>query len=141
MGENWVKVRDGARSMTLRPVDAVRDIAERWEQFVEYISLELRQSLGRPVSAVWPRNSDRAARIAAASKAIALEGTMAASIRVPDTAAPIDLGVNLRTRQFATGVEVDAPKEGKPLTRVNWLFVRRRTCRHRLRHVRRHLRR
>lgn len=47
---------------------------------------------------------------------------MAASIKVPDTAAPIDLGVNLRTRQFTTSVDIDAPKEGKPLTRVNWLL-------------------
>ena len=69
MGENWVKVREGARTMTLRPADpAVRDIAERWEQFVEYISLDLRQSLGRPVSTVWPRNTDRAARVAAAAR-------------------------------------------------------------------------
>lgn len=123
MGEHWAKVREGARTMTLRPADpGVRDIAERWEQFVEYICLDLRQSLGRPVSAVWPRNTDRAARVVAASKAIALEGTMAASIRVPDAAAPIDLGVNLRTRQFTTSTEIDAPKEGKALTRVNWLL-------------------
>ena len=123
MGEHWVKVREGARNMTLRPADpAVRDIAERWEQFVEYICLDLRQSLGRSVSAVWPRNTDRAARVAAGSKTIAQDGTMAASIKVPDAAAPIDLGVNLRTRQFTTSTEIDAPKDVRAITRINWLL-------------------
>jgi hypothetical protein len=123
MGDNWVKVREGARTMTLRPTDpAVRDIAERWEQFVEYLCLDLRQSLGRPVSAVWPRQTDRTTRALAASKAIAQDGAMAASIRVPDAAAPVDLAVDLRARQFTTSTDIDAPKEGKPLTRVNWLL-------------------
>jgi hypothetical protein len=123
MGEHWVKVREGARTMTLRPADpGVADVAERWEQFVEFLCLDLRQSLGRPVAALWARNTDRPTRVIAASKAIAQDGRMAAAIRIPDAAAPIDLGVDLRTRQFTTSTEVDAPKEGKALTRINWLL-------------------
>lgn len=48
MGVNWVKVRDGAGSGTLRPNDAdVRDVCERWDQFVEYLCLGLGQDLAR----------------------------------------------------------------------------------------------
>jgi hypothetical protein len=47
MGENWVGVRKAARDGTLRAGDvAVRDVAERWEQFTNYLSLSLSQELG-----------------------------------------------------------------------------------------------
>jgi hypothetical protein len=40
MGESWVRVRDGARQGTLRASDPeVRAVAERWEQFVDYVAL------------------------------------------------------------------------------------------------------
>jgi hypothetical protein len=42
MGEHWVSVRDGARQHTLRLADkGVRDVASRWEQFVQYLALGL----------------------------------------------------------------------------------------------------
>ena len=42
MGENWVGVRKAAPDGTLRAGDvAVRDIAERWEQSTNYLSLSL----------------------------------------------------------------------------------------------------
>lgn len=53
MGENWVKVRDGAGDGTLRPTDAdVRDVARRWDQFVEYLRGRTGRT-SRPRS--WPR--------------------------------------------------------------------------------------
>ena len=123
MGDHWVKVRDGARDKTLRPNDAaVLDVADRWEQFIEYLVLELRQTLGRPVTPLWTRKTDRATRVSAAAKAIAQDGTLDAAIKVPDAAAVIDLEANLRTRQLTTSVDIDAPREGRALTRINWLL-------------------
>src|SRR5262245_59995317 len=50
MGDKWVPVRDGAREGTLKPSDAgVRDVAARWEQFVDYLCLGLTQDLGESV--------------------------------------------------------------------------------------------
>jgi hypothetical protein len=50
MGENWVSVRKAAREATLRASDGpVRDVAERWEQFTNYLSLSLSQELGARV--------------------------------------------------------------------------------------------
>jgi len=47
MGERWVSVRDGAREATLKASDAgVRDVARRWEQIVEYLSLGLTRISG-----------------------------------------------------------------------------------------------
>jgi hypothetical protein len=123
MGASWVAVRDGARNQTLRQNDSsVRDVADRWEQFVEYVSLELRQTFGRPVSPVWPRNSDRASRVVAASKDLASDGRLNAAIKVPDAAAPLDLEVDLRARQLTTSADLRAPREGRAKTRINWLL-------------------
>jgi len=44
------------------------------------------------------------------------------SIRVPDAVGPIGVEANLRTRRLTTTVEIQAPREGRPKTRVNWLL-------------------
>jgi hypothetical protein len=52
MGQAWVAVRDGARQGTLRGSDpAVRDVALRWEQLLDYLALgecDLESSDGSP---------------------------------------------------------------------------------------------
>jgi hypothetical protein len=59
-GQSWVRVRDGARQGTLRQADKdVRAVAERWEQFVDYLALGLSQDLGRDVAPVRARKHDR----------------------------------------------------------------------------------
>jgi hypothetical protein len=112
MGENWVKVRNGAADGTLRASDAeVRDVAERWEQFVEYLALGLGQDLGRDVRAVRPRKQTSAARLDANAAALAENGLLDAAIRVPDAVGPLVVQADLRTRKVITSVAVDAPGE------------------------------
>src|SRR5215210_1758047 len=123
MGENWVKVRNGAGDGTLRASDAdVRDVAERWEQFVEYLCLGLGQDLGRDVRAVRPRKQTAAARLEANAAALADPGVLDAAIRVPDAVGPLLVQADLRTRKVITSVAVDAPTDGRPATRVSWLL-------------------
>lgn len=122
MGENWVRVRDGAGDGTLRASDPeVRDIAERWEQFVEYLCLGLGQDLGRDVRVVRPRKQTTAARLDANASALAQQGALEAAIRVPDAVGPVVVQADLRMRRVITRVAVEAPGEGRPLTRVSWL--------------------
>jgi tRNA A37 threonylcarbamoyladenosine synthetase subunit TsaC/SUA5/YrdC len=123
MGESWVAVRDGARQHTLRLADqGVRDVASRWEQFVQYLALGLCQTLGRNVEAMWPRKLGAADRLDAAVRLLVDQGRLEATIRVPDAAAPVDLAADLRTRLFVTSVELPAPREGRPKTRINWML-------------------
>jgi hypothetical protein len=122
MGDSWVQVRDGARQNTLRSADkGVRDVASRWEQFVQYLALGLCQDLGRNVEALWPRKLEPSARLDATVRHLVGLGRLEAAIRVPDAAAPIDLLADLRTRLFITSIEIAAPREGRPKTRINWL--------------------
>ncbi len=123
MGENWVKVRDGAGDGTLRASDAdVRDVVQRWDQFVEYLCLGLGQDLGRDVRPVRPRNQTTEARLDANAKSFASSGTLEAAIRVPDAAGDLVVQADLRTRKVITSVAVEAPGDGRPATRITWLL-------------------
>ncbi|MGH2946527.1 MAG: stress response protein [Solirubrobacteraceae bacterium] len=123
MGENWVTVRNGAGHSTLRAADAeVRDVAGRWEQFVEYLCLGLSQDLGRDVRPVRPRKQTTVARLDSNCAALADQGALEAAIRVPDAVGPLTVQADLRTRKVITSVSVEAPGDGRPLTRVKWLL-------------------
>jgi hypothetical protein len=123
MGENWVKVRNGAANGTLRANDAdVRDVSERWDQFVEYLCLGLGQDLGRDVRPVRPRKQTAAARLDANAQALQDSGSLQAAIRVPGAAGDLLVQADLRTRKVITSVTVDAPADGRPGTRVTWLL-------------------
>jgi hypothetical protein len=121
MSNGWVRVRDGARQGTLRASDGeVRAVAERWEQLVDYLALGLSQDLGREVSPVRPRGQTPDVRLDAIVQTL-VAGTLEASLRVPDAAAPLEIDANLQTQQVTAGITVEAPREGRPLSRINWL--------------------
>lgn len=123
MGESWVAVRDGARQHTLRLSDnGVRDVASRWEQFVQYLALGLCQTLGRDITVAWPKDLAPAARLDLLVHSLVEKGRIDSRIHVPAAASPIDLTADLLTRLFTTSVEVVAPKEGRPLTRIGWML-------------------
>lgn len=123
MGERWVGVRDAARQRTLRANDAgAKDVARRWEQFVQYLSLLMRQELGRDVTAVWSKKLDGPARSDQIVRGLADDGRLTGAIRVPDAAADMGLEVDLRARQVITSIAVVAPREGRAKTRITWLL-------------------
>jgi hypothetical protein len=123
MGENWIKVRNGAGDGTLRASGKdVRDVAERWDQFIEYLCLGLGQDLGRDVRPVRPRSQTQAARLDAVAQGLAESGMLSASIRVPDAIGALTVEADLRARRVTTSVTLDAPADGRPATRVSWLL-------------------
>lgn len=123
MGESWVRVRDGARQGTLRAADKeVRAVAERWEQFVDYLALGLSQNLGRDVEPVRPRKQTLPERLDALVHGLVATGVLASAMRIPDAAAPLALHADLRTRQLTTSITVEAPREGRSGARVNWML-------------------
>ncbi|MGE5282310.1 MAG: stress response protein [Chloroflexota bacterium] len=123
MGNEWVGVRESARNGTLRAEDPQAEaIAGRWEQFAEYLCLHLSQGLGVDVKHLRPRGKSPTEQIAAATRRLASDGTFTCSIQVPDAVGPIGIEADLRARLVTTSVEVPAPREGRPRTRINWLL-------------------
>lgn len=122
MGENWVNVRKSAHDGTLRAGNpAARDVAERWEQFVNYLGLSLSQELGASVTAQRPRTQSMASRLDQTVRSLIERGTMRSTLRIPDAVGPLEICTDLRSRQTTTSVAIDAPREGRQKARINWL--------------------
>jgi hypothetical protein len=123
MGQNWVKVRNSARDGTIRVADTgVRDVVDRWEQFIEYLCLGLSQDLGVQVTSAQSKAKDGERWTESLLAALESEGKLTSSFRVPGAVGPIDVEADLRARLTRANVKVNAPKEGRPLTRINWIL-------------------
>ncbi len=122
MGEDWVGVRKAAHDGTLRASAETRHVAERWEQFVQYLCLGLSQDLGENVTLVHPRRQTTAARLEEIVKYLVSDGCLGATLRVPGAIGEIELRADLRTRQTTTSVTFGGPSEGRARSRINWLL-------------------
>ena len=124
MGRHWTTIRDNAKSGTLgRHDDGVDDVITRWDELSRYLCLELGRELGTDVRQIIPRQDrkDVERRRARAAKTLADDGVLECVLRVPAAVADIAIRAELKTRTVSASVEVDAPGEGRPRTRVNWL--------------------
>lgn len=123
MGQHWVSIRNAARDGTIRATDpGVRDVVDRWEQFVEYLCLGLSQDLGVQVASAQSRSRDGDRWTDSLLKVLSEEGKLKSSFRVPDAVGPIEVEADLRARLTRTTVTIKAPKDGRPLTRINWIL-------------------
>jgi hypothetical protein len=123
MGEHWVSVRSAARDGTLRQGDpTIRRVAERWEQFTEYLGLSFSQELGRNVVAPRSRKQTTSGRLDEVEKRLATGGVLEATLRVPDAIGDLQIHADLKARQTSLSVSVGAPTEGRAKSRISWLL-------------------
>lgn len=61
-------------------------------------------------------------RIADSTKQLAERALLTGTLRIPDAIGPVSVEANLRSGRVTTAVEIAAPKEGRPRTRINWLL-------------------
>jgi hypothetical protein len=123
MGDKWVSVRKAAHDGTLRQAHPeARAIAERWEQFTQYLCLGLSQDLGGSVWSPRARAQTTEGHVDELTKALAADGALEAVIRIPDAVGDLRLRVDLRARRTLTSVAVDASREGRVRSRINWLL-------------------
>jgi hypothetical protein len=125
MGPSWVPVREGIAAGTLRASDkGAAEVAARFDALLRYASLRLGRSLGAEVVPLISRKeaADPALRGAALVDSLVKEGRLAGALRVPNAVATLNLEVDLRAGRVTCSVDIDAPKEGRPATRVNWLI-------------------
>lgn len=123
MGDKWVAARKSAHDGTLRANHPeARAVAERWEEFTQYLCLGLSQDLGRSVTSPRTRKQSVAARLDDSIKQLVNDGSLHATLRVPDAIGDLRIRADLRARQTLTSVTVDAPREGRAKSRVGWLL-------------------
>ncbi|MDQ3772856.1 MAG: hypothetical protein M3343_12330 [Actinomycetota bacterium] len=124
MGSGWTAVREGARQHTLRKTTAeVSDVAARWDDLLRYLGLELTKDLGREVKQVLTKEERTPqARQNALTDSLAASGRLYAELQVPDSAGPLEVVADLRSRQVIVSTNIEAPREGRSKGRVSWLL-------------------
>jgi hypothetical protein len=125
MGENWVSVREAVTAGTLRQSDkGVADVVSRFDALVRFAGLQLGRQLGSEVLPVITRAeiADPKARVIRMVGELVKEGRMSAALRIPGTVSDMTIVADLRANSVSSSFIVDAPREGRPSTRVSWLL-------------------
>jgi hypothetical protein len=124
MGEAWVPVRDAVAAGTLRATDkGLAEVVARFDALLRFASLQLGRQLGTEVVPVLSRReaTEPAVRAQNLTSMLCTDGTLIGAIRVPDTVGHLVVTADLRAGKVTCHVDVDAPKDGRATTRVNWL--------------------
>lgn len=131
MGAAWVPVRTAVAAGTLRATDKTApDVAARFDALLRYCSLQLGRRLGDEVTPSISRKelADPALRITSLVSRLAVDGILQGAIHIPNTAGLLVVTADLRANQITCHVDIDAPHEGRPGTRVNWLIRQLRSA-------------
>jgi hypothetical protein len=124
MGEAWTGVRDQVVAGTLRPSDkGIAEVVARFDALLRYASLQLGRQLGTEVVPVLSRKemADPSSRVQALCASLCQTGTLSGAIRIPDTVGQLVVTADLRSSRVTCHVDVEAPRDGRATTRVNWL--------------------
>jgi hypothetical protein len=124
MSSSWVPVREALAAGTLRSSDkGLAEVVSRWEQLMRFAALRLGRELGADVQVQLSRRevAEPALRFAGQTQSLVNHGLLTGTLKIPDAVAPIDISADLRAGRVVVSVDVDAPREGRPATRVNWL--------------------
>jgi hypothetical protein len=124
MGETWVAVRDAVIAGTLRPNDkGIAEVVARFDALLRFASLRLGRQLGTEVVPVLSRKelADPVLRAQALTTMLCDSGQLSGAIKIPDTVGPLVVTADLRANRVTCHVDVDAPREGRQTTRVNWV--------------------
>ena len=125
MGESWVPVRDAVAAGTLRATDkGLAEVVARFDALLRFASLRLGRQLGTEVMPVLSRReqADPTLRTQALTALLCQQGQLSGAIRIPDTVGQLVVTADLRSSKVTCHVDVEAPREGRPTTRVNWLL-------------------
>ena len=125
MGPAWVPAREAVAAGTLRSTDPVAaEIAARFDGLLRFVSLQLGRQLGTEVVPALSRKdlADPAQHLQQLATTVAGEGVLIGGIRIPHAVGPLIVTADLRANRVTCHVDLDAPREGRPTTRVNWLI-------------------
>jgi hypothetical protein len=124
MGPSWVTVREAVRAGTLRPNDKTAlDVIGRWDQLIQYLGLRLGRTLGVEVRPAFTRHqvADPAARAQTSLASLCSTGTVEGALKIPNAAGDLVVSADLRAQTVSASLRVDAPRDGRSLTKVRWI--------------------
>ncbi|MFE2754785.1 hypothetical protein ACFXGA_22565 [Actinosynnema sp. NPDC059335] len=125
MGPAWVPLREAVQAGTLRTTDeSAPEIALRFDALVRFACLQLGRRLGTDVTPALTRKelAEPRTRVARQVGQLVAEGRLTAGIAIPGTVGTLHVTADLRAGRVSCHIDLDAPREGRPTTRVNWLL-------------------
>src|SRR5215213_4436648 len=136
LGSEWVAVRNAVADGTLRPTDKpAAEVAGRFDALLRFTALRLGTRLGTDVIVIFSRKelAEPGSRVHGHVENMVQHGRLSGSLKIPNTAGPLDIAVDLRAKAIICSVEVEAPREGRSTTKVNWLTRQLRSADERVR--------
>lgn len=125
MGEHWTTVRDSVTAGTLRPGDkGVSEVTTSFDALLRFVGLSLGRRLGSEVRPTMSRKevANPDLRGTALSEQLTGHGVLKGAIHIPGTVGDLCVDVDLRSNQIICHCAIDAPRDGRHSTRVNWLL-------------------
>lgn len=125
MGSSWVTIREQVANGTLRAGDKeIPAVTGRFDALLTYAALQLGRRLGSDVNVQLTRKeiAEPGLRHAALKASLVGDGSLSGAIKVPGTIGEIVVTADLRASKVGAHVDIDAPKEGRSTTRINWLL-------------------
>lgn len=125
MGEHWNEVLRCARGGNLDACKSeLHDVVQRWDAFLSKVALRLRARLGAGVKLLIPKSeqNDPVMRIKNLHAAAIKNGKLSGLLRIPDAAGDLSVVVLLASRSVQYSIKVEAPTDGKAITRIKWIL-------------------
>jgi len=130
MGTNWVSIREGVRSGTIKkPDENVIDVVTKFQNLVRYCALTLAARSGVEAQEVIPK----AARIDGRKFLLAEAGELLSkksikgALKIPGAASDLEIFADIGSGMTHTSFDISAPGEGKNKSKLNWLLKQLKT--------------
>jgi hypothetical protein len=120
-----VVVREAIAAGTLRPGDkGPAEVAARWDQLIRFAALRMGRALGIEVQPALSRRelAESAIRAQALADALVRGGALDGGLCIPNAVGTVQITADLRASRIIASVDIEAPREGRAATRINWLL-------------------
>lgn len=130
MGTNWVAIREGVRSGTIRkPDESVVDVVTKFQNLVRYCALTLAARSGVEAQEVIPKAAKADGRkfLLAEAAELLSRKSIKGALKIPGAASDLEILADIGTGMTHTSFDLDAPSDGKNKSRLNWLLKQWKT--------------
>ena len=122
MGSGWSNVLKAAKTNDLAQAHAdLVDVANHWVGYLRKLGFQLRARLDADVEVRLSRKEKSDPSLQATNAINLQEGSLSGALRIPGAAGDIGIRILLHSRTVQYVLDVQAPTEGRPATRLRWL--------------------